>query len=66
MRVRVEGLQTPTHRSKPMLAAITVTVVIVAALGAALRSERSWELIARRPYNNRYNDASGAREDHLG
>ena len=22
-------------------------------------------IIIRRPYNNRYNDASGAREDHL-
>ncbi len=49
-----------------MLIAIIVTLLIVAALGYALRSERTGELIVRRPYNNRYNDASGAREDHFG
>jgi len=48
-----------------MLLAVIVTLIIVAALGYALRSERSGVLIARRPYNNRYNDAAGAREDHL-
>ncbi len=31
-----------------------------------LRRDEGSGLIARRPYNNRYNDASGAREDHLG
>jgi hypothetical protein len=45
--------------------AIIVTLIIAGALGTALRSGRSGELISRRPYNNRYNDASGAREDHL-
>jgi hypothetical protein len=49
-----------------MLASIFVTLTIVAALGFGLRSERGGELISRRPYNNRYNDASGAREDYLG
>jgi hypothetical protein len=49
-----------------MLTSIIVTFVIVAALGHALRPGRSGGLILRRPYNNRYNDASGAREDHLG
>jgi hypothetical protein len=51
-----------------MLTAIIVTLIIVAVLGYALRSGRSGrtsEAIVRRPYNNRYNDASGAREDHL-
>ncbi len=48
-----------------MLSSITVTVVI-AAIGYALRPGRTDGLITRRPYNNRYNDASGAREDHLG
>jgi len=48
-----------------MLLAVIVTLIIVAALGYALRSEHSGVLIARRPYNNRYNDAAGAREDHL-
>jgi hypothetical protein len=49
-----------------MLSSIFVTLVIVAGIGYALRSERGGELISRRPYNNRYNDASGAREDHVG
>jgi len=49
-----------------MLIAIIVTLLVAALLGYALRSGRTDELIVRRPYNNRYNDASGAREDHLG
>jgi hypothetical protein len=47
-----------------MLLDIFITVFLTVGLGAALRPDRA--LIARRPYNNRYNDASGAREDHLG
>lgn len=49
-----------------MLTGIIVTFIILAALGTALRSGRRDGLIIDRPYNNRYNDASGAREDHLG
>jgi hypothetical protein len=49
-----------------MLTSIFVTLLVVAALGYALGSERPGELIVHRPYNNRYSDASGAREDHLG
>jgi hypothetical protein len=49
-----------------MLTALAVTVFIVAALGSAVRSPGHDRMIVRRPYNNRYNDASGAREDHLG
>ncbi len=49
-----------------MLTSITITVLVVAALGYGLRSERDGQLILRRPYNNRYSDAAGAREDHLG
>jgi hypothetical protein len=49
-----------------MLTSITVTVVVIATLGYGLRSSRGDASIIRRPYNNRYNDASGAREDHLG
>ncbi len=48
-----------------MLAAIIVTLFVIAVLGYALPSRRRDELIVRRPYNNRYNDASGAREDHI-
>jgi hypothetical protein len=47
-----------------MLIAIIVTVIIATALVYALRSGDGG-LISRRPYNNRYNDAAGAREDHL-
>jgi hypothetical protein len=49
-----------------MLTAIIVTLVLTAVLLYALRSGRDGSLIVRRPYNNRYNDASGARDDHLG
>jgi hypothetical protein len=48
-----------------MLSAIIVTITITTALGHALRSGRRGGTIVRRPYNNRYNDASGAREDAL-
>ena len=49
-----------------MLTAIIITFIIVAAPGFALQLGQSGGVIARRPYNNRYNDAAGAREDHLG
>jgi hypothetical protein len=49
-----------------MLTALAVTLIITVALGSALRLGRNGGLIVRRPYNNRANDASGAREDHLG
>jgi hypothetical protein len=48
-----------------MLTALIVTFILVGILGYSLRSTRSGALIAR-PYNNRYSDASGSREDHLG
>lgn len=48
-----------------MLSGIIITFAIVALLGYAMRSGRSGALIAHRPYNNRYSDAAGAREDHL-
>ena len=49
-----------------MLTAILITLVVVAALGYALRDGRREETILHRPYNNIYNDAAGARRDHLG
>jgi hypothetical protein len=49
-----------------MVTAILITLVIVAALGGSLRSGRRGPLIGRHRYNNLYNDASAAREDHLG
>lgn len=49
-----------------MLTAILITLLGLGALGYALSAVRSDATILRRPYNNRYNDAAGAREDHLG
>jgi hypothetical protein len=49
-----------------MLLGVLVTLFLLVGLGAALRRDGSSGLIARTPYNNRYNDAPGAREDHLG
>jgi hypothetical protein len=39
---------------------------VVSTLAYGLRSGRAGTLIVRRPYNNRYSDASGAREDYRG
>jgi hypothetical protein len=49
-----------------MLLAILITLIIVSALIYAFRGGRRDGLIVHRPYNNPYNDASAAREDHLG
>jgi hypothetical protein len=48
-----------------MLTASLTTIVIVAALALSIRSERNG-LIGEHRYNNLANDASAAREDHLG
>jgi hypothetical protein len=45
------------------MTAIIIALLITVALGYALRSGRDGETIIHRPYNNRYNDASGAREE---
>jgi hypothetical protein len=47
-----------------MLASITVALVIFVALANAFQPGRR-DIITSRPYNNRYNDASGARDDAL-
>jgi hypothetical protein len=44
---------------------ILISLLVVAVLGYSLRPGRSDKLIVHRPYNNRYNDASGARDYHL-
>jgi len=49
-----------------MLTSIFVTVSIVLSLALALRSPKDDQLIVRRPYNNRHNDATAARESWLG
>jgi hypothetical protein len=50
-----------TESRFPIFASIIVTVVILAALANAFRPGRS-DIITSRPYNNRYNPASGARD----
>jgi hypothetical protein len=45
-----------------MLTTIIVTAIVVGTLGYAFDSGRRDNLINRRPYNNRYSDASGARD----
>jgi hypothetical protein len=50
-----------------IVTAIIVTAVIVTAFAHQLRSPgRADSLIVHRPYNNHYDAATGAREDHLG
>ena len=46
-----------------MITGILITAIIVGALALALRSNRHDELSVRRPYNNRYDAASGARDE---
>jgi FtsZ-interacting cell division protein ZipA len=47
-----------------MLIAIIAIIVIVAAYGfARWTARREGGQIPRRPYNNRYSDASGSRDD---
>jgi len=49
-----------------MLIAIIAILVIITAYGFARWSGRAGGgQIPERPYNNRYNDASGARDDSL-
>jgi hypothetical protein len=48
-----------------MLSAIIVTICIMFGLAYAFKGDRDAVTIRRRPYNNRYNDASGARDDAL-
>jgi hypothetical protein len=62
---RVERHRPANDKDRPMLVSIVVTLLVVGALALGLRSGRKRGLILSRPYNNRYNDASGAREDHL-
>jgi hypothetical protein len=62
---RVERHNPATTEGDPaMLTAIIVSLIITVGLAYAIGSGRDGGMIARRPYNNRYNDASGAREDH--
>jgi hypothetical protein len=52
-------------RNASMLDSLIVIAVLLLALANALRPLRGGELITRRPYANRYNDASAARGHSL-
>ena len=56
-------VQLSSRRDDTMLTAIIITFIIVAVPGFALWLGQNGGPIARRPYNNRYNDASGARDE---
>jgi hypothetical protein len=45
---------------------LAIALIVAVLLFYAARVSEQDELIARHSYNNRYNDAAGAREDHLG
>jgi hypothetical protein len=49
-----------------LLASIFIAALLTYALGGAMGAGRTGNSIARRPYNNRYNDATAARQDWLG
>jgi hypothetical protein len=49
-----------------LLASIIIAFLLTCGLANAMRAGRTGESILRRPYNNLYNDAAGAREDWLG
>jgi hypothetical protein len=49
-----------------LFASIVIALLLTWGLANAMRAGRADETILRRPYNNRYNDATGAREDWLG
>jgi len=51
------------RKDQAMFTAIIVTLLITFALALGQRAGRDG-LIGRRPYSNRYNDASGAREEY--
>jgi len=45
---------------------LLIAFLVVIGLGSAARAVRSLEPISTHAYNNRYNDAAAAREDHVG
>jgi hypothetical protein len=49
-----------------LLASIIIALLLTYGLANAMRAGRAGESILRRPYNNLYNDATGARENWLG
>jgi hypothetical protein len=60
--MRVEKHYPQLIGTKEMITSIIVTAVIAGALGYALRQGGHSDPIVHRPYNNRYNDATAARD----
>ncbi len=46
-----------------MFTQLLIFTIIMLALAGAVTAQRREGLISHRPYNNRYNDATGARDD---
>ena len=59
----MQAIERETHMFVAITAIIATAILVM--LGRSSRSGRDRELIVHRPYNNRYSDAAGAREDHL-
>jgi hypothetical protein len=56
----------PKDKESAMLTALLLTAYLVVGLAYAMGTRRGGDIITERPYNNRYSDATGARQDHLG
>jgi len=48
-----------------MFPVILIVLVVIAAIAFTVASQAQGGLIGHHSYNNRQNDAAGAREDHL-
>jgi hypothetical protein len=48
-----------------MFTQLLILLIMALAFIGATGAERRYSLITRRPYNNRYNDATGARDDRF-
>ena len=45
---------------------LLIALIVVIGLGSATRAVRGLKPISTHTYNNRYNDATAARDDHVG
>lgn len=49
-----------------MILTLLIMVAVVAVMAYAIYPGRSTDMIGEHAYNNRYSDAPGSRDDHLG
>jgi hypothetical protein len=61
-----EGGSLDRGKEFALLEFIAIAVLLTYGLASSMRAGRTGNSIPRRPYNNRYSDATGAREDWLG